>query len=105
MASCIEYVSQTTRNDGTIRLRFNETAIDIQNCGETNADEFVLLTRSEYTATTTVSTEQLNTMFETYFAFDSELFAMLNGWMLLSFVVAYGVGKVVNVLGISNKHF
>ncbi|MEL4274924.1 hypothetical protein AAEH77_00125 [Shewanella xiamenensis] len=58
--------------------------------------QYVLLTEQDYKD---VSNQQLIETLNDLFAFDFELFAELNGFLLLSFLFAHGIGRLTRTLG------
>jgi len=58
--------------------------------------QFVLLTQQDFQD---ISNQHLIETLNDLFAFDFELFAELNGFLLLSFLFAHGIGRVTRTLG------
>lgn len=71
--------------DGSLVADFSGT-----NC------QYVLLTEEDYQ---NVSNQQLIETLNSLFAFDFQLFAELNGFLLLSFLFAHGIGRVTRTMG------
>ena len=100
MAECREYIGLS--NNGNVE-RFSATPIDLESCGvETN--DAVFLTPSEYVELVSSSGNDLSSLFETYFAFDTDMFLQLQGWFLVTFVAASAVGYTLKILGLSNNN-
>lgn len=96
MASCFTF----RRFNGSGDSVYRPVDLPVEEC-VLDATNEVILSNSEYAELSAIrNTAEL---FQTYFAFDRELFLEISGWMLLMYVVGFGVGRVVNILDISNK--
>lgn len=95
--------SAVVSHQGSAKLAYVRNNKDIGDC--TADTDYVAQTADAWQATNNSlsSTAEMDALLSTYFAFDSELYAQLNGYMLLMFVVGFAVGKVVNILNISNR--
>ncbi|WP_338593343.1 hypothetical protein VXM60_10475 [Shewanella khirikhana] len=58
--------------------------------------QFVLLTHQEYQD---ASAQQLIQTLNDLFEFNFELFAEMNGFLLVSFLVAHGIGRLTRTMG------
>ncbi len=58
--------------------------------------QFVLLTPQEYQD---ASSQQLIQTLNDLFEFNFELFAEMNGFLLVSFLIAHGLGRVTRIMG------
>lgn len=101
MAVCREYRDTRTTGAGEVD-RYWTTDIPLDTCGDTSTD-VVIMPVSEYVALSNVSNAELSSMFEYYFAFDTELFLYLQAMFLIAFIGAFALGKTINILNISNR--
>jgi hypothetical protein len=101
MATCLQFKSSGTDGQGNPVYRYNDFISPLDGCGIANTNEYVVMDGLEYAELSAIS--NIAELYETYFAFDKDLFVEIHGWLLLTFVVGYGVGKVVNILNISNR--
>lgn len=72
----------------------------VESCGG-----YVLVTPTEYANSTLsqASINQVETLFQHYFAFDEALFFQLQGYMLIAMVIGFSTGKIVSTLSLLNK--
>ena len=102
MAECRQYLHDFTDGNGQTFHVYYADDHPLENC-ESVVNARVILTPSEYATSSSTDETALVQLFETYFAFDKDLFLELQGYMLLSWVVGFGIGKVIDILNISNK--
>jgi len=77
-------------NDGTGYLKVT---------AQTDCTEFVLVTQTEFTNLQSGSLQQMNETLHLLFAFDAELFAIVEGALILAFLTSHYGGRVVRWLG------
>ena len=58
--------------------------------------DFVLVTQQEYMS---LNAENLLTLLDLYFKFDSDLSVQIIGFFLVTFVAGHGLGRVVRTMG------
>jgi hypothetical protein len=71
----------------------------LQLTSETECTEFVLMTQSDYEGLQSGSLEQMNETLHLLFAFDTEVFAIVEIALILAFLTSHYGGRVVRWLG------
>tara|TARA_R110002167_G_scaffold231963_2_gene437173 strand:+ start:11818 stop:12069 length:252 start_codon:yes stop_codon:yes gene_type:complete len=66
---------------------------------ETVCSEFVLLSQSDLLSLESGSLEQMNETLHMLFAFDPEVFAIVEGALILAFLTSHYGGRIVRWLG------
>lgn len=77
-------------NDGTGYLKV---------VAQTDCTEFVLVSQAEFISLQSGSLEQMKETLHLLFAFDAELFAIVEGAFILAFLTSHYGGRVVRWLG------
>lgn len=71
----------------------------LQLTSETDCSEFVLMTQAEVLKLQSGSLEQMNETLHLLFAFDPEVFAIVEGALILAFLTSHYGGRIVRWLG------
>ena len=66
---------------------------------ETDCSEFVLLSQVEFESLQSGSLEQMNETLSLLFAFDVEVFAIVEGALIIAFLTSHFGGRVARWLG------
>ena len=110
MASCLKFeytTCDTTCGDAEpiVYAVYSSTGKTLEACGVADLDENVMLTKLEYAETSANSSAAIEAVFNEYFGFDAGLFSELLGWMLLIYVIGFGVGRTLSILNLSNRNY